>query len=136
MKAPIGASGTFANGAAVRKIAADISTTAKASRRSPRSAGKVDRNIRLPSPDGDSRYGPCIVAVFMVSALCHTDAAVSVPRNKKLRNQTVGSPRGHQFPPFAVRIDAATLRSMQRRRRPENQERRGRAQLRRLRAVA
>src|SRR5688572_14237212 len=44
MKAGTGGSGTFANGAAARKIAADTSTTTSARRRSPRPAGSVDRN--------------------------------------------------------------------------------------------
>jgi hypothetical protein len=44
MKAQLFASGTFANGTAMRKIATDASRTASASRRSLRPAGSVDKN--------------------------------------------------------------------------------------------
>src|SRR5947209_3847468 len=45
MKAQTGVSGTFANGAAATKIAAEAATTTSARRRSRPPAGSVDRNI-------------------------------------------------------------------------------------------
>src|SRR4029450_9208501 len=58
MKAQTGLIGTFANGTAERKSAAEITTTPKASRRSFRSAGRLARNAGGASLDRDTRYRP------------------------------------------------------------------------------
>src|SRR4030095_11815490 len=64
MKAQTGPIGTFANGTAERKIAAEIITTRRGSRRSFRSAGRVARNGRRSSLDRDSRYRPFRIVSF------------------------------------------------------------------------
>src|SRR4029453_15915042 len=78
MKAQTGPIGIFANGTAERKIAAEITTTPRASRRSFRAAGRVARNGRRSALDGDSPYPPFGIVSFTPNTsrkrLCSIDA--------------------------------------------------------------
>jgi hypothetical protein len=74
MKAQTGPIGTFANGTAERKIAAEINTTPRASRRSFRSAGRVARNSRRSSLDRHSRYRP--FRIVSLSPIAFPEATV------------------------------------------------------------
>jgi hypothetical protein len=120
MKAQIGPIGTFANGAAERKIVAEITTAPRASRRSLRPAGRVARNGRRSSLDRDSRYRPFGIVSFTPGSSLRDNAAL-MPHHGRVVNHMVGSHGGRPQLPLRRIFDTedsagyqVTMRKMER----------------------